>query len=163
MDGLTRKAVIQMGITYRELLPNLPEEVQSVLEALNVAERRLESQYQEDRKGKEKVLRKGETMSRYLGKMIPHVSVNVIPGGVPGECRLTLVVFIGDYDEDLVLENRVLEALKHVSVLCKGMTRYVIFYATWWSGLVWAKHSAPFKKVGATCILRIYHCPPLLL
>lgn len=98
-----------------------------------------------------------------MGKLVPLVRVNVIPGGATGECRLTLVVYIGDYDEDLVLENRVLEALQHVSVLCKGMTRYVIFYATWWSGLVWKNRAASFKKVGATCILRIYHCPPLLL
>lgn len=68
-------------------------------------------------------------------------SVNVIPGGKPGDCRKILVVFIGNGDD---FEKRILQAIKHCMALCKGITEYVVFYAMKWDSRIWISHRDSF-------------------
>src|SRR5271157_5696068 len=80
-------------------------------------------------------LKKGEGMIKALGT--GH-SVNVIPGGEPGPCRDILVVAIGIKDDNI--NERILEAVEHVTTRCAGKTTAIVFWAAWWDALAWASH-----------------------
>lgn len=74
-----------------------------------------------------------------------HNWINIIPGRVPDECHDTLLVVVGTKEKDLKLENRILEALKHVSVECRGKTNNILFWAGNWNSRVWSKHANAFN------------------
>jgi hypothetical protein len=79
--------------------------------------------------------------------------VNVIPGGDPGQCRRTLVVAIGSNESGQVLTNRLLEAVEHVAVKCKGTTALVVFYAMWWDAKEWSRRRGTFQQLSVPCVL----------
>lgn len=85
--------------------------------------------------------------------------VNVIPPyGKHGPCTQILVVFIGETDN---FELRVLEAIEHCAVLCRGTTKYVIFYTMMWNDVIWKKHENSFKLAGLTVVQKPFGRPPI--
>ncbi|MCS7367395.1 MAG: hypothetical protein NDF52_05900 [archaeon YNP-WB-062] len=88
---------------------------------------------------------------------ISGIPINVIPPtGKLGPCTDILLVFIGEADS---FELRVLEAIKHCGVLCRGKTRYVIFYALKWDDVMWKKHEQSFKMINAVVVLKPFGRP----
>jgi len=78
--------------------------------------------------------------------------VNVIPPyGKPGSCTRILLVFVGETDNFKV---RILEAIEHCGVLCRGMTNYVIFYTMKWNDVVWKKHENSFRLIGGLTVVQ---------
>lgn len=73
--------------------------------------------------------------------------VNVIPGGNPGRCRGTLVVAIGTNEG---IERRILEAIEHVGVSCRGINKNVIFIAFNWNYGAWLRHEGSFRALSLT-------------
>ena len=86
--------------------------------------------------------------------------VNVIPGGEPGQCLPTLVVAIGSNEGGPTLRNRLLEAVEHVAVKCKGATALVVFYAMWWDTKEWSRKRATFQQLGIPCVLMMPFIEP---
>ena len=85
--------------------------------------------------------------------------INVIPPiGHPGPCRAILLVAIGAMDN---VERRILEAVEHVNVKCRGITKHVIFYAAKWDQTAWLRHSRSFTEVST--ILKMPLTKPILL
>ena len=87
---------------------------------------------------------------------LPHLSVNVIPGGRPGTCRDLLLVAIGNNDN---IEIRILQAIRHVFVSCRKITKYIIFVATKWRTHEWNKYCNDFKKEGIHVFLKMIGTP----
>ncbi len=98
-------------------------------------------------------LKKGESMIKALG---PGHDVNVIPGGTKGNCHPVLIVAIGVNDDNP--NERILEAIEHVTVHCPGNTTAVVFWAAWWDALAWAAHKSSFK--GVEVILKLVGSKP---
>ncbi len=73
--------------------------------------------------------------------------MNIIPKGRPGVCRETLLVAVG-WNE--ALEKPILEAIVHLTSRCRGTTKYVIFYAGWWSSKIWSEYKSDFQKNAIT-------------
>ncbi|MEM2637423.1 MAG: hypothetical protein QXL15_03630 [Candidatus Korarchaeota archaeon] len=85
--------------------------------------------------------------------------INVIPPiGYPSTCKEILFVAIGNMDN---VRLRILEAIEHIHVKCKGTTKYVIFYAVKWDQREWLRHSTSFNEVST--VLKIPFCKPILL
>lgn len=85
--------------------------------------------------------------------------VNVIPPHRKhGPCAQILVVFIGETDN---FELRVLEAIEHCAVLCRGATKYVIFYTMIWNDVIWKKHENSFRLTNLTVIQKPFGRPPI--
>ena len=82
--------------------------------------------------------------------------VNVIPGGVIGNCHDILVVAIGSGCQENV-EVRILEAIEHIWVKCPKTT-YVIFATAKWDVLAWAKHAKSFRSI--SCTLKMFGATP---
>lgn len=69
--------------------------------------------------------------------------INVIPSQYGrGKCCEVLLVFIGNRDN---FEERILETIEHCGVICRGRTKFVIFYAMEWKSIVWARHKRTFQ------------------
>lgn len=94
---------------------------------------------------------------QFVGGLSP---INVIPEGVPGECRNTLVVSIGSEEIDIV-ELRILQAIEHIYAKCRDKTRFVIFWAVKWDGMTWMKHAQSFKDFDVT--LKLFGSAPVRL
>lgn len=87
------------------------------------------------------------------------VSINTIPPlGERRGCADILLVIIGEADN---FELRILEAIEHCGVLCRGTTRYVIFYAFKWDDVTWKEHEESFKLIGAVVVLKPFGRPPI--
>jgi len=85
--------------------------------------------------------------------------INVIPSyGKTGPCTETLLVFVGETDN---FEVRILEAIEHCGVLCRGTTRYVIFYTMKWNDVVWKKHENSFRLIGSTVVQKPFGRMPI--
>ncbi len=141
----------------RKWLAGIPDETRELLDWLDGKEEDAEDEW-----GRTGPLRTGKTLIDGELQGISE-SVNTIPSGVPGPCRRTLVVAVGASDSYETLENRVLQAFKHVSYHCKGTTRNVVFYVTWWNAQVWATYGKDFASLGVTCILKMRYARPQLL
>jgi len=85
------------------------------------------------------------------------VPINVIPSYTMGPCAEILLVFIGEMDG---FEHRILEAIEHCGVLCRGVTKYVVFYAIRWDDAVWKRHERSFKMINAIVVLKPFGRPP---
>jgi len=85
--------------------------------------------------------------------------INVIPlYGEPGSCTKILLVFVGETDN---FEARILEAIEHCGVLCRGTTKYVIFYTMKWNDVVWKKHENSFRSIGLTVVQKPFGRTPI--
>ncbi len=86
--------------------------------------------------------------------------VNVILEGYPGQCRPTLVVAIGSNESSPTLRNRLLEAVEHAAVKCRGTTALVVFYAMWWDAKEWSRKRGTFQQLGVPCVLMMPFMDP---
>ena len=109
--------------------------------------------------------RSGKTISDWFERRGGLDGVNVIPGGSPGGCCNTLIVFIGESDDGNVFLNRILDATNHVGVpeRCRGQTRNVVFYASWWNSLAWAREKHKAALPGVLWILKMPFAKPQVL
>ena len=86
--------------------------------------------------------------------------VAIIPGFASGRFQPVAIVVMGEYDDQ---EKLMLETIEYVSARCRGVTKYVIFYAVSWSGLAWANHRDSIRASGAVSILKMLGCEPVVL
>lgn len=86
-----------------------------------------------------------EELQRRLRGLVNEI--NVIPGGNPGGCHNTLVVSIGRHDD---VEKRILKAFAHVTAICKGRTKNVVFWAAVFDFMAWKEYRSSFKSVRVT-------------
>ncbi|MGA1976132.1 MAG: hypothetical protein ABSG92_10905 [Conexivisphaerales archaeon] len=63
-----------------------------------------------------------------------------------------LVVVMGAYDDP---EKLILQTIEYLSARCRGVTKYVIFYAISWNGIAWANHRDSFRASKAVPILKL--------
>ena len=130
---------------------NIPQELQSTLDGLAESFHGLE----ED----SATFRTGDAIIKNCLQSGGAGSVNVIPGGVPGDCHSVLLVAFGSDESTPTLRNRLGDAVEHVSVWCKS-TRLVVFYAGWWSAIEWSRKRETFQKLGVPCVLMMPFTEP---
>ncbi|MCS7232067.1 MAG: hypothetical protein RMJ67_08025 [Elusimicrobiota bacterium] len=81
---------------------------------------------------------------QYIMKSPYNGVINVIPSRGKGVCCEMLLVFIGDKDN---FEKRIFQALEHTGIICRNITKYVIFYAFKWETIIWEKHYNSFVEL----------------
>jgi hypothetical protein len=86
--------------------------------------------------------------------------VAIIPGYASGRCQPLLIVIMGAYDDQ---EKLILQTIEYVSACCRGVTKYVIFYAISWNGMAWADHRDSFRASKAISILKLLGSEPVVL
>jgi len=92
----------------------------SIAEALEREEREIESNIPD----RDRVTGERWAMWRYNVKLFSP-RVDIIPGGVTGECHMVLRVFIGSKDS---IDVRMFETLRHITVECPDKNRLVILH-----------------------------------
>lgn len=79
---------------------------------------------------------------------------NVIPSGRRGVCRPFLIVAIGASSSEN-LEDRLQQALEHVSSHCRAKTRYIIFWTLKWDVSSWNRYARSFEQLGIVAIRKL--------
>ena len=144
-----------------------PEEVLSILRTLDSLDAKLPQEDREESESVEEPFRKpwpdqrewryprrrrvpvsisgGEDMAKRISndQRLGGGAFNLIPGGMPGPCRSTLVVAIGVRDS---VEERIYQAIEHCFAHCPGVTRYVIFWAAHWDSVSWKSRMRAFSR-----------------
>jgi hypothetical protein len=130
----------------------LPEDVEQLLKVLGELESSLDKN----------TIQKGEDIVGKISGKSANIgnNINVIPDGIPGNCEKILVVAIGLNDD---IEQRVSQAVEHVTKVCPEITKYVVFWATKWNSVAWAKYCNVFKNKNITVLLKLFNTGAIIL
>lgn len=159
-----------IGHERSERLEGIPENILPIIESLNELDSVKREELYESRSmgvrrrftGKQ-ILQNAKERGLFGPSLLypQGISINTIPPlGRRGSCADVLLVAIGEADN---FELRILEAIEHCGVLCRGITRYIVFYAFKWDDIIWKVHEESFKLIGTVIVLKPFGRPPIRL